>query len=80
MKKLSLMLMVLFSLSHAQDDEYPVINGCKLEPNANCAKINLSNQNLQNLDLQNANFEGANFEGAILDGVNFTKAKLKKEK
>ena len=72
-----ILIITLFCISYAQEETYPTINGCKLEPYANCSKVDLSNQNLRDLDLQNSNFEGANFEGAILDGTDLTKANLK---
>ena len=79
MKNIIITLFILFNIENAyeEDELYPTINGCKLEPKTSCPKVDLSNRNLSNLDLKESNFEGANFEGAILDGTDLTKSILK---
>ena len=54
------------------------VNGCPLQPYANCAGKDLSNQlyNLQGLDLNHINLNGANLNGSDLTGTILSDADL----
>ena len=52
------------------------IGGCKIEPNAQCAKADLRGAKLVNKRLSGANLSGANLDKADLDGSDLSKADL----
>ena len=53
-----------------------IVNGYKIEPNADLEGANLSGANLRDDNLSSANLDGADLEGAVLNGANLTNADL----
>lgn len=53
-----------------------MVNGYKIEPNANLIEADFSQQDLSGANLQDANLQGANLEGANLEGANLQGARL----
>jgi hypothetical protein len=52
------------------------VNGCVIEPETQCANIDLSGADLEGADLSRAVLSGTNLEGANLSGANLSEADL----
>ena len=53
-----------------------MVNGYKIEPNANLIGADFSQQDLSGANLQDANLQDANLQGANLEGANLKGARL----
>ena len=49
-----------------------VVNGCQIQPKAQCPGVNLANADLRGVDLSGANLAGAKLTGANLSNANVT--------
>jgi len=67
-------LMLLLSCSALSSSR--MVNGYKIEPNANLIGADFSQQDLSGANLQDANLQDANLQGANLQGANLQGARL----